>query len=102
MLRLMAVNSVLLPHQRRPRPPTAEPLRSCPLFAALLGSRQETSMRLACTPHKAVQFVSALVLICLCQQVLAGGQFEDWNLEPAVAQAHLVMVARVASISRVT
>jgi hypothetical protein len=59
-------------------------------------------MRLASTPHKAVQFVPALVLICLCQQVLAGGQFEDWNLEPAVAQAHLVMVARVASISRVT
>jgi hypothetical protein len=29
-------------------------------------------------------------------------EFEGWNLEPAVAQAHLVMVARVASISKVT
>src|SRR5215471_222582 len=28
--------------------------------------------------------------------------FEGWNLEPGVAQAHLVMVARVASISRLT
>src|SRR5579872_4897326 len=28
--------------------------------------------------------------------------FEGWNLEPGVAQAHLVMLARVASISRLT
>jgi HEAT repeat protein len=28
--------------------------------------------------------------------------FEGWNLEPGVGQAHLVMVARVASISQVT
>lgn len=29
-------------------------------------------------------------------------EFEGWHLEPAVGQAHLVMVARVAGISRVT
>src|SRR5438874_13196514 len=28
--------------------------------------------------------------------------FEGWHLEPGVGQAHLVMVARVASISQVT
>src|SRR5262245_55634507 len=28
--------------------------------------------------------------------------FEGWHLEPGVGQAHLVMVARVASISRLT
>src|SRR5688572_5262783 len=28
--------------------------------------------------------------------------FEDWNLEPGLGQAHLVMVARVESISQVT
>jgi HEAT repeat protein len=29
-------------------------------------------------------------------------EFENWHLEPGVGQAHLVMVARVASISRLT
>lgn len=32
----------------------------------------------------------------------AAEDFEGWNLEPGVGQAHLVMVARVASISRLT
>jgi hypothetical protein len=32
----------------------------------------------------------------------ADAEFEGWNLEPGVGQAHLVMVARVASISQVT
>lgn len=29
-------------------------------------------------------------------------QFEGWNLEPGIGQAHLIMVARVVSISRLT
>jgi hypothetical protein len=34
--------------------------------------------------------------------IVSGNDFEGWDLEPGVAQAHLVMVARVASISRLT
>src|SRR5438876_142111 len=37
-----------------------------------------------------------------CRAASAPEGFEDWNLEPGVGQAHLVMVARVASISRLT
>lgn len=37
-----------------------------------------------------------------CGGALAQEEFEGWNLEPGVGQAHLVMVARVASISRLT
>src|SRR3954454_7277885 len=37
-----------------------------------------------------------------CRGASAPEAFEGWNLEPGVAQAHLVMVARVASISRLT
>src|SRR6266567_2697894 len=37
-----------------------------------------------------------------CRAASAPEGFEDWNLEPGVAQAHLVMVARVASISKLT
>src|SRR6188768_2471792 len=43
--------------------------------------------------------VLALVLTC---RAAAQEGFEGWNLEPGVGQAHLVMVARVASISKVT
>jgi HEAT repeat protein len=38
----------------------------------------------------------------LAQEQTTVEEFDGWNLEPSVAQAHLVMVARVASISRVT
>jgi len=37
-----------------------------------------------------------------CQFTSAQQEFEGWNLEPGVGQAHLVMVARVASISQLT
>jgi hypothetical protein len=37
-----------------------------------------------------------------CRGAAAPEGFEGWHLEPGVAQAHLVMVARVASISRLT
>src|SRR5437660_785205 len=37
-----------------------------------------------------------------CRGASAEEGFEGWSLEPGVSQAHLVMVARVASISQVT
>lgn len=37
-----------------------------------------------------------------CRGAAAQEEFEGWHLEPAVGQAHLVMVARVASIGRLT
>src|SRR5882762_5785183 len=37
-----------------------------------------------------------------CHAAAAPEGFEGWDLEPGVAQAHLVMVARVASISKLT
>ena len=37
-----------------------------------------------------------------CRGASAQEGFEGWHLEPGVGQAHLVMVARVASISQVT
>jgi hypothetical protein len=46
--------------------------------------------------------VTILIAPFSSQNCLAQEEFEGWNLEPSVAQAHLVMVARVASISRVT
>jgi len=52
---------------------------------------------------KAVVLILAVVLFCRgasAQERI--DEFEGWNLEPGVGQAHLVMVARVASISRVT
>lgn len=46
--------------------------------------------------------LAAIVLALSYRGVSAQEDFEGWNLEPGVRQAHLVMVARVASISRVT
>jgi len=50
-----------------------------------------------------------LCLVCLivflplaARGASAAEDYEGWNLEPGVGQAHLVMVARVASISRLT
>ena len=51
---------------------------------------------------------SKSVLLGLIAAALSAGiaaaqeGFEGWNLEPGVAQAHLVMVARVTSISQLT
>src|SRR4051812_13426215 len=48
---------------------------------------------------------SALVIVVAaltCRSASAQDGFEGWHLEPGVGQAHLVMVARVASISQVT
>src|SRR5438105_11189123 len=46
--------------------------------------------------------VAGIVTALFCGGASAQEGFEDWNLEPGVGQAHLVMVARVASISRLT
>jgi len=43
-----------------------------------------------------------LVWTLACSGVSAQENFDGWNLEPGVGQAHLIMVARVASISRLT
>ncbi len=48
-------------------------------------------------------WVSAVVtMLLICREASAQEGFENWHLEPGVSQAHLVMVARVASISRLT
>ncbi|MEX2174367.1 MAG: hypothetical protein WD872_08395 [Pirellulaceae bacterium] len=49
-----------------------------------------------------VAAATVLVLALACRGASAREEFQGWNLEPALGQAHLVMVARVASISRVT
>ncbi len=47
--------------------------------------------------------VCAVLLSCrFASAQVADEEFEGWHLEPGVGQAHLVMVARVASISQVT
>ena len=43
-----------------------------------------------------------LAVMLLCHDASAQEGFKSWNLEPAVGQAHLVMVARVVSIGRLT
>jgi len=55
--------------------------------------------------HRLVSFLPVVVLAAAasaCRGASAQEGFEGWNLEPGVGQAHLVMVARVASISRLT
>ena len=47
-------------------------------------------------------FALVLTVALPCSRASAQHEFEDWNLEPGVRQAQLVMVARVSSISRVT
>jgi HEAT repeat protein len=50
-----------------------------------------------------LRFSAAVVAVVLaCRGAAAQEGFEGWHLEPGVGQAHLVMVARVASISRLT
>src|SRR5438105_10998845 len=46
--------------------------------------------------------VAGIVTALFCGGASAQEGFEGWNLEPGVGQAHLVMVARVASISQLT
>ena len=48
--------------------------------------------------------LAAIVIaqVFACRSASAQDGFEGWHLEPGVGQAHLVMVARVASISRLT
>src|SRR5207302_5437981 len=43
-----------------------------------------------------------LTMALACHDAWAQEKFEGWNLELGVEQAHLVMVARVASIGRLT
>ncbi|HEV3262044.1 MAG TPA: hypothetical protein VG013_34655 [Gemmataceae bacterium] len=55
--------------------------------------------------HRLACFLPVVVVAAAasaCRGASAPEGFEGWNLEPGVAQAHLVMVARVASISRLT
>src|SRR5262245_64924592 len=57
-----------------------------------------------CLPHRVVGCLVLLVVAFFapaCRGAAPEG-FEGWHLEPGVAQAHLVLVARVASISRLT
>jgi hypothetical protein len=51
---------------------------------------------------RGLQVVMVLIHVLACSAADAYEGFEGWNLEPGVNQAHLVMVARVASISRMT
>jgi HEAT repeat protein len=44
----------------------------------------------------------AVVAIVLTSRAAAEETFDGWNLEPSIGQAHLVMVARVASVGKVT
>ncbi|MEX0711054.1 MAG: hypothetical protein WD278_01815 [Pirellulales bacterium] len=55
--------------------------------------------------HNLLHSSKAVLLLAValaCRGASAQEEFEGWHLEPGVGQAHLVMVARVASISRVT
>lgn len=64
--------------------------------------RQEVSVRSFSSSSKTVLL---LIVALACRGASAAEKmdgFEGWNLEPGVGQAHLVMVARVASISRLT
>jgi HEAT repeat protein len=83
-----------------------------PIFAVLNEIRtSEVSMQNWCHSSRPVgkRFapivcLSAAVVAMLltCRGAAAQEGFEGWRLEPGVNQAHLVMVARVASISRLT
>lgn len=44
----------------------------------------------------------ALFSVTLAHTAFAQDSFQNWNLEPGIKQAHLVMVARVQRISRIT
>jgi HEAT repeat protein len=58
-----------------------------------------------CLFHRVVGCLSLLAIAILtptCRGASVPEGFEGWDLEPGVAQAHLVMVARVASISQLT
>lgn len=52
--------------------------------------------------HKLLPTAIVMVVVLACRVSPAQEGFEGWHLEPGVGQAHLVMVARVASISRLT
>src|SRR5256885_17130469 len=55
--------------------------------------------------HSLIGVVS-VVMVAAAAPACRGGSaqegFEGWHLEPGVGQAHLVMVVRVASISKLT
>src|SRR5438876_749447 len=55
--------------------------------------------------HRVSGFLTLMVVAVFaptCRGASPPEGFESWDLEPGVAQAHLVMVARVASISKLT
>src|SRR5947208_11744373 len=55
--------------------------------------------------HSSIFRVSAAAVVAValtCPRASAQDGFEGWHLEPGVGEAHLVMVARVASVSQVT
>ena len=70
--------------------------------AHLSGSPRHRARRLP--RWRAARLSTAIILAMAlsCGSVPAQEEFEGWHLEPGVGQAHLVMVARVASISRMT
>src|SRR5436309_974461 len=46
--------------------------------------------------------LAAAVFAPACRAASAPEEFQGWDLEPGVGQAHLVMVARVASVGSLT
>jgi HEAT repeat protein len=66
----------------------------------LLHSSKPVGDRFSPAVRLSASAVVAMVLACRGASAQEG--FDDWHLEPGVSQAHLVMVARVASISRLT
>jgi HEAT repeat protein len=49
------------------------------------------------------RLIAIVLAVASCGRVASAKEgFEGWNLEPSVGQAHLILVARVAGISRVT
>ncbi len=75
-----------------------------PLIAAHL-ERADREIPVNYVIHSSKGLTSASIILTValvCRGTSAQEGFEGWHLEPGVGQAHLVMVARVARISRVT
>src|SRR5205085_10984540 len=78
---------------RRPRP--CRSMSSASTLAAARPDPEEFPMRSL--------FLTGVMLAAVCTPAAAAPEtFDGWHLEPGVGQAHLVMVARVTSISQLT
>ncbi len=71
-------------------------------FLAQTAFRRTVAARPAWLPRAASLLLAIMFLAWACGSASAQQEFEGWNLEPGLSQAHLVMVARVSSISRLT